>query len=135
MADLICLSRAAWPAKGTVSTRMPEAAQAAEFSSPETLAAATFCLILAAAAWARAASRDPMMMVSPHCAQRKARPKPSGPVPPRTAMGPLIGSESQGAKAGSRELRDQPVLGGKGLRLQLEGDAGVGRVALGGNAA
>src|ERR1700675_3762053 len=125
MADLIFLSSAAWPSKGTVSTMRSEAAQAAEFSWPETLASATFCRFFAAAAWARAASRDPRMMVSPDCAQRRASPKPSGPVPPRTAIARGIM-----VLTSLCELRLERFFDGDVVRLQFEVDARVNRVAL-----
>ena len=87
IAGMICLSRDAWPSNGMVSTSRSAAAQAAEFSSPETCACdPTFALIRSAASCARSAFRDPMMMVSPARAHRRANPKPSGPVPPSTAI-------------------------------------------------
>ena len=47
-------------------------------------------LIFSAASRARLASREPMMTLSPALVQRRARPKPSGPVPPSTAMERVI---------------------------------------------
>src|SRR6202022_5077076 len=70
-----------------------------------------------------------MITVSPARAQRRARPKPSGPVPPRTAMVRGIIRLTS-----SCELRFQGFLEGEALRLQPDIDAGVSSVAFGGNA-
>ena len=87
IAVLTCFSRAQWPSKGMVRTSRSAAAQAATFSSPEIVALPPrVARILAAASRARLASRDPMITLSPARAQRSASPKPSAPVPPRTAM-------------------------------------------------
>ncbi len=86
-----------------------------------------FCLIFSAASCARCASREPMMMVSPARAQRRARPMPAGPVPPRMAMGRRgIAHANSGSSISS-------AVNSSSGSLML--DARVGRVALGGDAA
>src|SRR6202171_3002165 len=126
IADLICLSRAQWPSNGIVSTSRSAAAQAALFSSPETLALLpAAALIFAAASRARPASRDPMITLSPARAQRRASPKPSGPVPPRTAMTPGIMALTSSCELRLKRCFDRGVV-----RLQFEVDSRVNRVAL-----
>src|ERR1017187_5372686 len=133
IAGFSCLSSVACPSKGTVSTRRSAAAQAALFSRPETRASSpALCLMLPAASCARRASRDPMMMLSPARAQRRARPMPAGPVPPRTAMGRGAASLIYSS---SCKFRLQRFLCGELLQRQLDIDARVCCVALGGNAA
>src|ERR1039457_936008 len=101
IADFSFLRSEAWPSKGTVSIRMSEAAQAALFSMPDILAwPPSLCWMAAAACCARFSSREPMMMVSPARAQRRASPMPAGPVPPMTAIGRM--------PAGLEFMRIQP---------------------------
>src|SRR3984893_12176728 len=127
IAGLICLSNPQWPSNGMVSISRSVAAQAATFSSPETFALPpTVARILAAASRARPASRDPIITLSPARAQRRASPKPSGPVPPRTAIARGIM-----ALTSLCELRLERFFDGDVVRLQLEVDARVNRVALG----
>ncbi len=84
------LSNSACPANGTVSITTSACATAAEFSAPSTRALPPHCAWISAAAWrARCSSREPMMMSTPARAQRSAKPRPSGPVPPTTATGPF----------------------------------------------
>src|SRR5579863_6938486 len=132
IAGLSCLSRAAWPSKGMVSASRSAAPQAAVFSSPETFAPGVLCLILSAASRARWASREPMITVSPACAQRNARPNPSGPVPPRTAMGrgALMGWLSCDLLC---KLGFEQLLGSDCFDRQLEIDSRVDGIAFGGD--
>src|ERR1700730_14450711 len=130
MAGLICLSSPQWPSNGMVSTSRSAAAQAALFSSPETLALLpTAAWIFAAASRARPASRDPMITLSPARVQRRASPKPSGPVPPRTAIARGIMALTSSCELRLKRFFDRVVV-----RLQFEVDARVDRVALGRNA-
>src|ERR1700687_887770 len=130
IADLICLSRAQWPSNGMVSTSRSAAAQAALFSSPETFALPPIAAWIFAASWrARLASRDPMITLSPDRAQRRASPKPSGPVPPRIAIARAIM-----VLTSSCELRLERFFDRDVVRLQFEVDSGVNCVALGGDA-
>src|SRR6185369_6781360 len=131
IASLICLSRALWPSNGMVSTTRSAAAQAALFSSPEIVAwLPTAARIFAAASRARAASRDPMITLSPARAQRRASPKPSAPVPPRTAMTPGMITGTPSGK-----LRFQCFLDRHLVRPQSEADFRIDGIAFGGNAA
>ena len=99
-------------------------------------------LILSAACWARAASREPMMMVSPARAQRRASPKPSLPVPPRIAMFMGILSHEPrcrlpaGAPRYERlgEFVFERLFSCEFCYWSFDLDARVGGVALGGNA-
>src|SRR6266851_3129172 len=79
-----------------------------------------------------------MMTRSPARAQRRASPKPSGPVPPRTAMVrvmvALTPSSQPIALTCSCELRLERFLQSEVLGWQLDIDPGVGGIALGGNA-
>src|ERR1700677_601859 len=103
------------------------------FSLPEMFAPGTLCLIFSTASWARVASRDPTITVSPAWAQRRARPNPSGPVPPRIAMGRgvlmrLPSCDSLCVLGFQRLFRSQCI------GLQLEIDSRVDGVAFCGDA-
>src|SRR5437762_8799220 len=84
----------------------------------------------AALAFARSASREPMMIEWPTLAQRMARPAPSLPVPPRIAMfrGRLLSEEVAGRIAQQRfraflaRLQGEPAHDGRRDTIELAHD-------------
>src|SRR5580765_4393910 len=79
--------------RGTTTISPRRAASA--FDSPVIVLVLLAAHISAALARARSASREPMTIECPACAQRMARPAPSLPVPPRIAMFTDVGLLSE----------------------------------------
>src|SRR5438105_14327875 len=75
----------AWAAYGTVTNTTSQLDAARSFDVPAT-AAPAISEALAPAAAPRSSEREPITMSSPARASRSARPNPSSPVPPMTAM-------------------------------------------------
>src|SRR6266850_2356053 len=92
------------PAAGNATTITSPSAAASAFVWPTMGMAWAAWRSSAALAFARSASREPMMIEWPNFAQRMARPAPSLPVPPRIAMfrGRLLSEEVAGRIAQQR---------------------------------
>ena len=74
------------PVCGSATTTTSPRAAASALSWPTIVSLCVRSRSSTALSWARAASREPMMIEWPASAQRVARPAPSLPVPPRIAM-------------------------------------------------
>ena len=74
------------PSKGTETTAHSASRAASAFSAPVMDMPSLSSATLLAASAARAASREPRMTWWPAMAQRRPRPRPSGPEPPMMAM-------------------------------------------------
>jgi hypothetical protein len=79
-------SVAANPVCGSATTTTSPRAAASALSWPTIVSLCVRSRSSTALSWARAASREPMMIEWPASAQRVTRPAPSLPVPPRIAM-------------------------------------------------